>query len=250
MGALVEGNTIEHVGLRLASVGGIFCSACSNTTLRGNTVRYSPRWGVAIRSQSPGGPADSQNNLVERNRLRFLGLATKDFGGISPIAYEGAPGSNSTIRYNCVRDVIGVDTTKHGVVSHWRRPYMSYGIYLDNEASGYATLSNVIRTNDRAGVFFHLGSANVVQSNVLVNSTNADGAGGQWEVADKEGYSRHNAQHSRATSWPSPRRLRAASSTPARRSTRATSRGASGGTSTTRTAWAAHGCGPGSTRAA
>ena len=43
-----------------------------------------------MRSQSTEA-ALSFNNTVAWNRLRHLGLASKDFGGISTIAYDDAP---------------------------------------------------------------------------------------------------------------------------------------------------------------
>ena len=143
-----------------------------------------------MRSESDGGPSDSARNLIARNRLATLGEQTKDFGAISLIAYEGAPAANTTIEHNCVRDVLGVYSDADGVV--WDG-YMSYGVYLDNEASGYAVRQNVLRGATRGNVFFHLGRDNAVENNVLVNATNADGHGGQLAVTGKAGVTGNNS---------------------------------------------------------
>ena len=95
------------MGGSLASAGGVYCSACVETTIEENVVRRSSRWGVALRAQAAD--AVSRDNVVARNRLSHLGLQTTDFGGISLIAYgaRAAP-ANTTIAHNCVRDVRGV----------------------------------------------------------------------------------------------------------------------------------------------
>ena len=57
--------------------------------------------------------------------------------------------------------------------------YMSYGIYLDNYASGYTVHDNVIAETGTAGIFFHLGWENRVVNNVFFESLDAkyeDGA--------------------------------------------------------------------------
>ena len=111
----VDGNMIATVGTQLASAAGVFCSACSETRITGNTIVGSPRWGIAVRSESDGAtPADSQRNTIERNRLRMLGQGTRDLGGISLIGYVGGPNTGTRIAHNCVRDVLGVYAEKDG----------------------------------------------------------------------------------------------------------------------------------------
>ena len=51
---------------------------------------------------------------------------------------------------------------------------MSFGIYLDNEASGYAVRGNVIARTEAASVFFHNGFGNTVENNVFYGATNSN----------------------------------------------------------------------------
>ena len=178
----VANNSITRLGNHLASAGGIVCSSCSDTRMIDNIIEHSPRWGILVRSQSSGGDADSINNLIARNRLFALGEQTKDFGGISLISYEGGPVSGTTIAHNCVRDVSGAYSGDDGT---FYEGYMGHGVYLDNYASGYSVIGNVIRNSDKSHVFFHLGRDNIVENNIFVNATNTEGAGGQLEISGK-----------------------------------------------------------------
>ena len=55
-----------------------------------------------------------------------------------------------------------------------RRPPSRYGVYLDNYASGFRVVGNVLRGCSRAALFVHLGRDNVIAGNVFANVTNAD----------------------------------------------------------------------------
>ena len=175
-GCTVARNTITTVGTILASAAGVFCSACSETVIHANDIVGSPRWGIALRAQASGGPADSLANTVARNRLRDLGEGTRDFGAISAIAYAGAPYAGTVISHNCVRHARGLFSESDGSLTDGTE---SYSVYLDNEASGYSVYGNVLNGAAQAAVFVHLGRGNTIEGNVLANATNADGDGSQ-----------------------------------------------------------------------
>merc|ERR1719178_305530 len=103
-----------------------------------------------------------------------MGQQTKDFGGLSFIGYDGVPDARTTVQFNCVRDNIGVHSSASmGILS----PYMNYGVYLDNEASGFYVHGNVFKHAVTANVFFHEGRNNVVTNNVLADARNNDPLG-------------------------------------------------------------------------
>ena len=125
----IRDNRIQHVGKIHVSAGGVILSAASHVTISHNLITNTARWGIHIRDRGNGG-GSSMNNLVEYNRLHDLGEMSSALGGISLIAqYEAVNRVNSTIRYNCVKNVIGFGNPL-------LRPYYSYGIFLDNLASG------------------------------------------------------------------------------------------------------------------
>ena len=173
IGSIIANNSILGVGEVLASAGGVFCSCCTHAVISGNRIENSSRWGIAIRSNAAEG-ARSTNNTVIGNRLRYLGLTTKDFGGISLIAYPGASADDSMILNNRVVDVIGAWSSWIEGRPKLTSPFMSFGIYLDNEASGYAVRGNVVARTEAASIFYHNGFGNTVENNVFFGATNSN----------------------------------------------------------------------------
>ena len=124
----------------LYAAAGVYVSTGSYINVVGNMISYSPRWGIAIRSEETSYSLSS-NNLVELNHVHHTGLATSDLGAISVIAWLGSPDVNSTIRHNCVRNVLGMNAIDGVMV----QGYDARGLYLDNEASGYLVEGNIFR---------------------------------------------------------------------------------------------------------
>ena len=66
---------------------------------------------------------------------------TRDLGGIS---FIGQGHTDTIVRHNCVRDVIGMDIDDTGRLM---RPFYSWGVYLDNFATGFRVESNIFNGN-------------------------------------------------------------------------------------------------------
>lgn len=161
---VIAQNNITRVGVILASAAGIVASTTSYTTIANNSIQWSSRWGIHVRSQ---GDAISIGNLVEGNTMSMLAMSTRDMGGLS---FIGDGHTGTIVRNNCVRDVIGMDTDWTG---QFLRPFYNWGIYLDNWSSNFTVTGNVVRSNVLGGVFVHGGSNNTITNNVLYNSSNA-----------------------------------------------------------------------------
>jgi hypothetical protein len=114
----VVGCTMTHVGEILASAAGVIGSTVANTSIISNVISYSSRWGVHIRSN---GRDTSTDNIVADNRLSNLAQLTRDLGGLS---FIGAGHSRTVVRGNCVREVVGMDTSPSGEIL---RPYYTFG---------------------------------------------------------------------------------------------------------------------------
>jgi nitrous oxidase accessory protein NosD len=105
-------------------------------------------------------------NRVERNHLSQLAQTTRDLGGVS---FIGQGHTDTVVRHNCVRDVIGMDIDDSGRLM---RPFYSWGVYLDNFATGFRVESNILNGNVLGGVFIHGGSSNAIVNNILYRSSN------------------------------------------------------------------------------
>ena len=176
----VVDNHVEHVGMILFSAAGVYVSTGSDIAIVSNDISYSSRWGIAVRSEETS-YSPSYRNLIALNRVYHTGLATSDLGAISVISWLGGPNVNTTIEYNCVRDVVGL-STDDGMI---RSPYNARGLYLDNEASGYTVRGNVFRNMATTGFFIHSGGNNTIENNIVFNATlvDDDGYGGQWSFS-------------------------------------------------------------------
>lgn len=167
MNCTVANNTIYHVGEVLASAAGIVGSSVSYSNISFNTIRWSSRWGIAIRSN--GNNELSFQNVVERNKIRDVGMSTRDMGGLS---FIGKGHVNTVVRHNCIRNIIGVDTDAAG---RFRSPFFTFGIYLDNWSSGFVVEGNVINTPTLTPIFVHGGSNNTIRNNILFNASTYTG---------------------------------------------------------------------------
>lgn len=179
-------NVIERVGLFMFSSAGVFVSTASHMIIARNNISWSPRWGIAVRSEEVTRSA-SLHNLIEHNRVHHTGLATSDLGAISVIAWSGGPNANTTIRENCVRDVRGM-IAEGGTMT---TPYNARGLYLDNEASGFLIDGNVFRNAVTTGAFIHGGGNNTLINNVFFNMSNSDDMDGDgaWTYSHPSGSS-------------------------------------------------------------
>lgn len=179
----VANNVINHVGVYLYSAAGIFASTTSHSNISSNEIRYSTRWGIAVRSEEATRSA-SRHNVIDRNKIQHTALSTSDMGAISVIAYEVPPDANTSITNNCVRDVIGLKASSDGSIVS---PYNARGLYLDNYASGYYVSGNVFRDATTTGAFIHWGVNNTITNNVFFNNTNLGESGnGQFSYAHVE----------------------------------------------------------------
>eukprot|EP00051_Salpingoeca_urceolata_P033824 m.502529 g.502529 ORF g.502529 m.502529 type:complete len:738 (-) comp67877_c0_seq1:32-2245(-) len=160
--------TMSWVGEILASAAGILASSVSDAEFAGNHVYHGSRWGIAVRSNVG---ALSLRNHIHHNVIKHVGLRTRDLGGISLIG-QGYTGT--VIEDNCVRDVQGHDTDSTGALL---TPFFTWSIYLDNWASGFTVRRNILSGNVRGGVFFHGGSDNIVENNILHNASNFQSPG-------------------------------------------------------------------------
>jgi parallel beta-helix repeat protein len=162
---VIEGNYIRRIGLIYKHVSGVYCTTGSDNVIAHNTVSDTPRYAISMKSFCPG--VTSERNRVEYNDIRRTNLETNDTGAIEMFCADGMPvDQGNLLRYNIIFDSVGVKTDPDGV---FHSPYMSWGIYLDNYASGTMVYGNIIARNEWGGVCIHNGRNNTITNNIMVD---------------------------------------------------------------------------------
>ena len=123
-----------------------------------NLVHDTPRQGITF---------NGFRNIVEYNHVHHTNQEQSDTGAIgmgSRDIYE----RGSIVRYNYVHDTGGYCMLKPGV---WDYPHYCWGVYLDDYTSGVHVYGNLIVRAQRGGVMVHGGQDNVIENNIIVDSS-------------------------------------------------------------------------------
>ncbi|MBM3501944.1 MAG: hypothetical protein FJX74_25095, partial [Armatimonadetes bacterium] len=156
-GNYAENNCIHHTGLDWKQGCGVWVEGVGNRFSR-NTVHDIPRMAVIF-----GG----WDHVIELNHLYRLNTETCDTGAIYAGGRGGITPWGCVIRGNYIHDVIGFGRED----GRWVSPCFSWGIYLDDLASGVTVESNLVLGTLRGGVHIHSGRYNRIVNNVLVGGT-------------------------------------------------------------------------------
>jgi len=123
-----------------------------------NLVHDTPRQGITF---------NGFRNVVEYNHVHHTNQEQSDTGAIgmgSRDIYE----RGSIVRHNYVHDTGGYCMLKPGV---WDYPHYCWGVYLDDYTSGVHVYGNLIVRAQRGGVMVHGGQDNVIENNIIVDSS-------------------------------------------------------------------------------
>lgn len=163
----VAGCTMRHIGLIYKHVAGVYIGRRDPalTSEPGNLIAHNlitdcPRYAIGIKM-------NQGNNVVEFNEIHRTNMETNDTGGIeSCVRNREAPGN--IYRYNLVTDAVGLKAMPDGT---FLTPYYSWGIYMDDHSSSAHIVGNICVRNYRGGVHIHGGQKNIIENNILVDST-------------------------------------------------------------------------------
>lgn len=153
-------NDIEGCGLIFKHVGGVFVIAGSDNKIAFNSIKRLSRFGIVFGPQA-------RNNLVEYNEILDANLETADTGAIY-INGQGKQLTNNIIRFNYISKSGGLGTDREGNILF---PYYSWGIYLDNYASGTTVYGNIVIDTVLGGFFIHGGKNNRIENNIFLNGS-------------------------------------------------------------------------------
>lgn len=160
---LVAGNWIHHIGEVYKYVSGVAAISGSGNRIANNLFEYLPRSAVALKSNDASNY--SHNNLVEYNDIQFVNLETTDSGAIE-VSGRHRKDTGNVVQYNRIRDTGGLATDTDG---KFHSPHQTWGIQLDEYASGVTVKGNVVARSVLGGVAVLGGRNNLIDNNVFVD---------------------------------------------------------------------------------
>ena len=136
-------STVSKTGAPAVSIAGV------GVVVQNNVLHEAPHQAIAI---------SGNDHVIENNEIYSVVKESTDAGAI----YGGRDYTNqgNVIRNNLLHDITGL----HGSGGHV--------IYLDDQLSGFQVMSNIFFDNS-SSVFIHGGRDNVVDSNIVANSTHS-----------------------------------------------------------------------------
>ena len=169
---LIAANEIHDCGQVYKSVAGVAVSTGSGNSIVHNRIYRMPRFGISTGSVNINNY--SRNNIIEFNEVIDSNLETSDTGGIYSFTATDKELTGNIIRFNFIRNVVGMGTTATGKILS---PYYTWGIYLDAHTSGVKVYGNIVVGTVRGGVFINGGKDNLVENNIFI-----DGANNQLQI--------------------------------------------------------------------
>jgi parallel beta-helix repeat protein len=179
-------NYIHHSGVYNKYVAGIFLGLSQSNVIGHNRIEYMPHHAINLGNSAFG------RNIVEYNEIRHAGLQTCDKGAINswmedPYGHveKQAPRSGNVIRYNLVADfesrcLLNEDPK---VESDF-----GWGLYLDNYTSNSFVYGNIIIRSGIHGLLVNGGQNNLIENNVIIDSTSSATRFGGWWQPQMEGF--------------------------------------------------------------
>jgi parallel beta-helix repeat protein len=160
---LIAFNEMSDLGLIYKHVAGVYVTTGSGNRIAHNTIRRVPRYGISLKSYGAG--ASSHRNIVEFNEIIDSNLETNDTGAIETLGRDQQPSGN-IIRFNFIRNVVGMGTDSEGKIL---TPYFTWGIYLDDYSSGTTVYGNIVIGTVLGAICLHGGKDNLVENNIFVD---------------------------------------------------------------------------------
>lgn len=170
----IVGNHIHHIGQIWKHGAGVYLHVTSHNEIRNNDIHHTSRHPIIVT-----GNCDA--NAIEYNRILHTNLETADTGAIHTYMIQKSDPPNR-ICGNVIGDVIGMGTTPDGEI---RRPYYTWGIYLDGYTSHTIVRDNVVYRTVRGGIMINGGDNNVIENNTLVDHSDTQMFFNLWKGRGK-----------------------------------------------------------------
>lgn len=157
-------NDISECGRIFKHVSGVLISSGSRNHVAHNRICNMSRYAVSAKSHTG---SSSHENIIEYNDIENTNLETNDTGAIETLGRD-KEFSGNIIRYNRIRNVVGLKTTQRG---EFMSPHYTWGIYLDDFSSGTQIVGNIVEGTVLGGVMLHGGRDNTIENNILLNGS-------------------------------------------------------------------------------
>lgn len=152
----VENNHLYRIGSIYKASAAIDCNGVGNIVSH-NLIHNTPRAGIKF---------NGNNHIIEYNYIHHVNQETQDSGAIYICARDWTKRGN-IIRFNYINDSGGFGRNNH--LELWKKPFKTWGIYLDDWTSGVKVYSNIINNTASGGIFIHGGRDNLIENNIVVN---------------------------------------------------------------------------------
>ena len=163
----VAGNSIHDIG-QLVNGSGIWFTGSSNDVITHNLVQNTAANGIGGGS-SLGASDASYNDTISNNQVMNANLDSSDGGGIY-IAGVQQTLTGDVVSGNLISGVTAAGTAASGTMQFLSPDQLvSFGIYLDDYASGVTVTGNML-TGNVGGIDVHSGWLNNITGNTLVNT--------------------------------------------------------------------------------
>jgi hypothetical protein len=168
-----DNNYIHHVGVFYKGGVGVSLNGCGNRASH-NLIHDTPRIAIIF---------NGNNLIIEYNHLHHANLETADSGIIYTGGRDWIGSRGTVVRYNYMHDSMGFGSEN----GKWVSPYLTYGVYLDDNAGGVDVIGNIVVRGQLALIHLHNARDNVVRNNVFVGGkvqqaafTGWTGKSGDW----------------------------------------------------------------------
>ncbi|MGF1590471.1 MAG: right-handed parallel beta-helix repeat-containing protein [Pleurocapsa sp.] len=177
----IAANQIDDCGKVYKHVAGIYLITGSGNQITHNQISNLPRYGISLKSLD--GDRYSHHNIIEFNEIINTNLETSDTGAIEALGRD-KQASGNIIRFNFIRNVVGMKTTQGGKIVS---PHFTWGIYLDDYSSDTLVYGNIVIGTVLGGVMIHGGRDNQIENNIFIGGTE-----NQIQVSPQDEYMRNN----------------------------------------------------------
>ncbi len=165
----ITGNYIHNIGV-LRAANGIWLSGSSNDLISNNFISNVSKNGISIGSNAGG--VGSYNDTVVYNKVANANQATSDGGGIYINSQYQQDMTGDLIAYNEVYGTGAAGTSATTGAFLPASQLISFGIYLDDYASGVTVRGNLLHDNV-GGITVHSGWNDIVTGNFLINNSSS-----------------------------------------------------------------------------
>lgn len=151
-----DNNYVHDTGVfEKGGVSGILCRGVGNVVAH-NLIHSTPRVGIWI---------DGNDHLIEYNHVHHVNQETQDSG----VIYFGQidwTKRGTVVQFNYLHDSGGYG--RYSGSESWQSPLETYGIYMDDWASGTKVYGNIVTNTAFSGIIIHGGRDNIVENNVII----------------------------------------------------------------------------------